>query len=346
VTQMAHGFGCPGYNQVAMLEAVKSSPLFHARMRDHLLYSGEELAMLPQFGLPPSVIYSGLDTVVNKDPLKPAYKIDEQRLVNMVYTVQANDAAHGSKRDISFFFGGQINHEHLGYDCRRQLFYDMPSMPQRTLIVSSDEDIAQARRGNVSLPNCSTLMGHDTVDDTVDFGAVFNATSNAVIGCKGRYDPTILANTEFIISPRGDVPSSPRLYEAAANGAIPVFLSDHHLQTATPFQCVVPYDYMTVSVAESDCMKDCGAAIRQATAKLGEAERAQMRLLLHHFKRDLLWTVNDSRVVDNVLLDALQRQRYYGGRYHGVSGCPFADRMERPYITDPSGADKDWHIDP
>jgi len=40
--------------------------------------------------LPPSVIYSGLDTVVNKDPLKPAYKIDEQRLVNMVYIVQQN----------------------------------------------------------------------------------------------------------------------------------------------------------------------------------------------------------------------------------------------------------------
>jgi len=71
----------------------------------------------------------------------------------------------------------------------------------------------------------------------------------------GRYSTNILKLVQFCLCPRGDNPSSPRLYEAVQHGAIPVFISDMVFQTSVPFQCWVPYSNFTLSVSEDACQR-------------------------------------------------------------------------------------------
>ena len=57
----------------------------------------------------------------------------------------------------------------------------------------------------------------------------------------GKYSPAeLMVKSEFLLAPRGDFPTSRRLYEAMAYGAIPVLMADDIFAVGIPFQCFIP----------------------------------------------------------------------------------------------------------
>ena len=58
-----------------------------------------------------------------------------------------------------------------------------------------------------------------------------------------------------------------------------------------------------------------------------------MRALMRHFRRDLLWTEPDSRVAENVLLEAQRRRSRRAGFSTSARCCPLGDRTYYPPIS-------------
>ena len=179
--------------------------------------------------------------------------------------------------------------------------------------------------------------------------------------CTGRYSPrAVLSRTRFALCPRGDVPTTPRPFDAARYGAIPVLISDHINRVGLPFQCWVPWRLLSLVLPERDAKGGFAEALRNLSARVtgpaaalartgaeggggggedgteragdGNAHRAstveeRMRRVLLHFRRDLLWSAKESRVAENVLLDAVRwRTRLLTDDADGGC-CPFGDEV-------------------
>lgn len=145
--------------------------------------------------------------------------------------------------------------------------------------------------------------------------------------CHGRHDPgALLLRARFALCPRGDTPTSTRLYDAVATGAIPVLISDHVWSMGMPFQCLVPYQLLTVSVQESEIARAPAATLRKVAANTAGAMEERMRRLLRHFRRDLLWRAPDSRVAENVLLEAARAAATLQPDGRSAPCCPIFDR--------------------
>lgn len=145
--------------------------------------------------------------------------------------------------------------------------------------------------------------------------------TGARVCLNSSYDPIALAKeSQFILAPRGDLHASPRYAEALQAGAIPIFIADDIWKYALPFQCLVPWQLFSISVAEAAVQKNATDALVRATESLdpagpdGLARQAFMRTLMNHFKRDVLWRTSGSRVAENVLIEAKRM----------VDGCPAA----------------------
>jgi hypothetical protein len=142
--------------------------------------------------------------------------------------------------------------------------------------------------------------------------------------CVGHYSPTLLLRTRFALCLRGDIPSSPRPYDALRYGAIPIVVSDHVWRMGMPFQCWVPWREITRSIDETDLMRDLGSALYNVTASLSPVAEERMRELIAHFRRDVLWRHPTSRVAENVLM-AAHRWRDRGAPLRGC--CPLPDEV-------------------
>ena len=57
-------------------------------------------------------------------------------------------------------------------------------------------------------------------------------------------------NATFCFAPRGDTPTSRRLSDGMAYGAIPIFISDELAQHGVPFPCYVPYELFSLWLPE------------------------------------------------------------------------------------------------
>jgi len=147
------------------------------------------------------------------------------------------------------------------------------------------------------------------------------ATSGA---CLGHYSPSLLTRSRFALCLRGDIPSSPRPYDALRYGAIPLLVSDHVWRVGMPFQCWVPWRQMTQSIGEDAFMRNAGGALHNVTASLTPAAEERMRELIAHFRRDVLWRHPRSRVADNLLM-AAHRWRNRGEPLRGC--CPLSDEI-------------------
>ena len=142
--------------------------------------------------------------------------------------------------------------------------------------------------------------------------------------CVGHYSPTLLLRTRFALCLRGDIPSSPRPYDALRYGAIPIVVSDHVWRMGMPFQCWVPWREITRSINETDLMHDLGSALHNVTTSLSPVAEERMRELIAHFRRDVLWRHPTSRVAENVLM-AAHRWRDRGAPLRGC--CPLPDEV-------------------
>lgn len=254
-----------------------------------------------------------------------------------------------AKRTVSFFFGGQTEGTHHG--CR-SLRSERRTFPEPTSPVTSSlkppppalqsHPPAQTVPMLVRLPDYirqkvfadRRRLPADAILIASGDAAYVNATAIETLPecpatfanvtcaqCQGKYRPAdILPRTEFLLAPRGDTPSSDRLYEAAQYCNIPLLLSDQQFEVGTPFQCLVPYQLFTVAVAERAFLRDGTDALRSATGGLSRHAINRMRALIAHYRRDLLWDLPGNRVAENILLDA---SRTSGAH----SCCLFGDRL-------------------
>jgi len=284
---------CPIYDSKALVQEVLGGELYRNRSQDHVWMTPSDCHiisrnlndLLHNHSINGSIRGGFRAVQVAPGPWSgrfaslPACRGDSE-LSTPYYTDPGEDGL--DSRDVRFFFGGRTESDAgNAFTARQNLFQDPGSWPANTVMVSNSEI--------PGLEDCPESIIPDAM-------------------CVGRYNTSILDKVQFTICPGGDNPSSPRLYEAVSHGAIPIILSDEAFQTANPFQCLVPYNQISVSVAEKDCAKNCGAAMQSATARFDEAMLTRTRRLLRHFKKDLLWTAQGSRVAENLLLTIALRK--------------------------------------
>jgi hypothetical protein len=301
---------CPAYNATEMFDEVVRGSLFFQRPKDHLWLSLDDTAIFNNQIIPRqqnSMFAFQCTDAPNSfttmegcrhhnelvAPFDPTAAHTGGRLGNITYDTRAVKIFYGGK---SFTGKDTFGVGHPGYYIRDELFEHLTSMPQRTVLITNDSP-----GDDISLPECQGVINAAQV-------ATFPANWTN-LSCIGRYDNDILQHVEFLICPRGDNPSSPRLYNAMSYGAIPVFLSDGSFLAANPFQCLVPYNHISLNVPEADCFRDCGAALQNATSHFNASMLQRTRELIHHFQKDLIWGMAGSRVAENLLLTAVLRQQ-------------------------------------
>jgi len=141
-----------------------------------------------------------------------------------------------------------------------------------------------------------------------------------------------LAN-KFALCLRGDVPTSPRPYDAIRFGAIPVIVADNVFALGMPFQCFVPWELMTLSIFEAPFMADAPGALRNLSGSVSLVQRLRMQSLNHHFARDVLWffangTARVSRVAENILIEAAA---WLPNQKKPTGCCPLRDKSRWAY---------------
>ena len=204
------------------------------------------------------------------------------------------------------------------------------SLPRATplldavMIVDSDRS-----RDRLEVPFCNASARGDASP------AVHAASKTCLVRCEGLQDQVrgachgsyraaeMLRRARFALCLRGDIPSSPRPYDAIRYGAIPVFISDHLWRVGLPFQCWVPWRLLSHSIAEAAFLHDPGGALRNISDSTNAHTENRMRMLLGHFARDLLWRHPRSRVAENILLTAANARRRAAAAT-GAGGAPGA----------------------
>ena len=99
----------------------------------------------------------------------------------------------------------------------------------------------------------------------------------------------------------GDTPTTSRLYDALAVGAIPVILSDHLFETGLPFMSTVPWHAMVFWIPERSIN---GHAVHELILNATEESIESRRLYVLKHRDDVLWNSPDTRIVENILIDA------------------------------------------
>uniref|UniRef100_A0A7S4BPF1 Exostosin GT47 domain-containing protein n=1 Tax=Chrysotila carterae TaxID=13221 RepID=A0A7S4BPF1_CHRCT len=169
--------------------------------------------------------------------------------------------------------------------------------------------------GDLALPAWRAVPGAAVAGGAVAGGAVASSRVEVPsVSCAlpGSFGPNVLSRARFLLCPRGDTPSSNRLVEAFAFGAIPVLLSDRIYQVGLPFQCFVPWKLLSVQWPEKDYV-----ALARTTQRMHARMEARMRRLLFLFRDDMLWHSTTSRVVSNVLLETARMRKKKSGKH-----CP------------------------
>jgi hypothetical protein len=283
---------CSGYHVVDMFNAVAQSSLFQERPNDHLWIDIDDYATGNSFSR--AHFFNPLNSMFAKQVTDGRWLESCRHPSTLVapFCPQERGSPDNEARSLSIFFAGQVYAERNydepgGYDVRKQLFKHHETMPEQTLLITNDSP------PDWSWPRCPDNMSAIPADRISS-------------PCTGKSSNTMLEQSQFAICPAGDNPTSPRLYDAVNFGAIPILISDEAFSTSAPFQCFVPYNQISLKIAEEDCYEDCGVALSNATSRFDVAALRRTRQLIRHFRKDLLWNAEGSRVMENLLLTALQ----------------------------------------
>ena len=205
-------------------------------------------------------------------------------VANFDEAAQAHRRPTGApERDVSFYFqGGANNRGTYGYAFRQAALAQLDGLPRAHVSAFSLPGNAAPCRAAVST-NCRS-------------GRSNNAFRN------------LMARARFNLMLRGDSPSSRRLYDGIAAGALSVLVSDQLWAVGLPFGCLVPWRRMAFTLAERPFLSAAGAAdtLRQLDSLSPQTLQRMQRVANRH-RRDLLWNVNGSRVAENLLLTAALR---------------------------------------
>ena len=147
-------------------------------------------------------------------------------VANFDEAARAHEASPTASRKTNFYFhGGANNRGTYGYAFRQAALAQLQALPSSYLSA-------------IELPGNPAPCR----------GAV---TTNCRAGRSTRDFRERMASTKFNLVLRGDSPSSRRLYDGLAAGALPVLVSDQIWSVGLPFQCLVPWRRFAVSIAEA-----------------------------------------------------------------------------------------------
>lgn len=187
------------------------------------------------------------------------------------------------ERDVSFYFqGGANNRGTYGYAFRQAALAQL-------------EDFPRAHLSAFSLPGSPV-------------GCRGSVTTNCKAGRSSGAFRSLMRRTKFNLVLRGDSPSSRRLFDGLAYGALSVLVSDQIWSVGLPFGCLVPWRRMAFTLSEAPFATADGAAreLRSMDA-LAPPLLARMQRVANRHRRDVLWNINGSRVAENVLVTAALR---------------------------------------
>ena len=186
------------------------------------------------------------------------------------------------RSSLFYFHGGANNRGTYGYAFRQAALAQLQELPSSHL-------------SGIQLPGGSARCGA---------GLTTNCEGGRSTG--GFRDR--MARARFNLVLPGDSPSSRRLYDGFAAGALPVLVSDQIWSVGLPFQCLVPWRRLAFSVAEAAFETEGGAlgALRRLS-ELQPSLLQRMQRLANHHRRDVLWNMNGSRVAENLLVTAALR---------------------------------------
>ena len=201
-------------------------------------------------------------------------------------------------RPVRLFFGGSTNTRQLpppmNYRTQPRNYYIRESIVQQWQNISATAPSIHpsifAFADDVKLgplPLC-----HDLSTASHDRGA-----------CRGSYSAANFSRrAAFVLAPRGETRTTGRPFEALAHGSIPVLISDRLFQAGLPFECMVPWRRFSVTVSEASFMCNAATALHQLISPIDPAQETAMRVLMYHFRRDVLWKAERSRVAENLLV--------------------------------------------
>lgn len=321
-------------NVQAALRAIGNSPSFRSKPSRHLVVWTSPTA-IRNANSALEALGSGRERVV----IGALENHDARRHVVAPYSLPRHDVIPADyverSRPIDFFFGGQSNMgtthgmTHDGYYIRASI-----AQQHRSILTSSLSVFAFANEPGAAtfLPPCDELQSSAQASrpggrrgDEWKRAPVAPLTSSGA--CAGSYSAAAFAvNAKFILAPRGDIRTSPRPFEAVAHGAIPILIADRLFRAGQPFQCMVPWRLFSVHVSEASIMCDAVAALRNVTDSISPNKQAAMRTLMLHFRRDLLWRANSSRVAENLLVLA-QRKMGVDKPLLPAAECSFLDEQ-------------------
>jgi hypothetical protein len=115
----------------------------------------------------------------------------------------------------------------------------------------------------------------------------------------GGLDPYVVnvTTTEFCFVPRGDTPSSRRLFDAVLAGCIPVVISN---KVDLPFSHKIPWHKIIIKVEESIWVKSPSSVVREIR-NIAAEERTNMRRLMSAYWREIDYE-SKGRVFSNMLV--------------------------------------------
>ena len=135
-----------------------------------------------------------------------------------------------------------------------------------------------------------------------------SATTNCRAGRSNPAFRSLMARAKYNLVLRGDSPSSRRLYDGIAAGAVSVLVSDELWSVGLPFTCLIPWRKMALTLSERPFVTREGAASTlHALDALSPNLLARMQRLANRHRRDLLWNINGSRVAENLLITSALR---------------------------------------
>lgn len=133
----------------------------------------------------------------------------------------------------------------------------------------------------------------------------------------------------FCVCPRGDSPSTSRVYFAISVGCIPIIVSDAWSHMAAPFPGFLNYSDFALSIAEGDVINDLESTLKNKMESLGvkvlssgsqtklrvpstsslAAAHLQTRLLaMHRTHRAALWQLRNNELLANLTLVSAWRR--------------------------------------
>lgn len=194
--------------------------------------------------------------------------------------------------------------------CRQQLA-TRPTHPctatsankQNSVFFQGSMSAAAAIRRHI--PSLSSIPGARIVEvprwsmNTTTNGETCERSTSATCATKLEFARRMLCS-EFCLIPRGDTPTSSRMYSAIACGCVPLILSDdfiHHL----PFTHRVNYSFLQF-VPERDFFRDAVGAV-QSRMDILRPQLPTLRRLMRGSARDLLFDEEGSRVAANMLAE-------------------------------------------